>query len=72
MGPARGTMGTQTKGLRGEGLIRQPSRKWPVGALRCGPHWGGDMPGGFLAMWAARPQEGGPCLGPGGSSLLST
>lgn len=30
VGLARGTTGTQTKGLREEGLIRQPSRKWPV------------------------------------------
>lgn len=26
--------------------------------------------GGFLAVWAARPQEGGPGLGPGASHLL--
>lgn len=73
-----GIMGTQTKGLlKEEGLsggsgqgLRQEMVSGSSAVARTAE---GPCRGGFLAMWAARPQDGGPSLGlrPGGSHLLN-
>lgn len=71
LGQAGRVTGARTQGLlRGEALLRQlragaPGRKSPARALSCGLCRGGGH--GWEVSWpgqAARPQEGGPLLGP--------